>query len=552
MPAAALLPLFVAILAAPVAPANAGTAADPAVARVLAAIQPAAIRAHVTFLADDKLEGRGTGTPGYQRAADYVAARFRAIGLAKGVRDTSYFQKVPFRRGQIVERECMLTLSGNDGRERKFEYGRDYVMSPDYRQDDLMAANRAVFAGYGVSAPELGWDDYKDVDVRGRIVVLLSGAPKQFPHDQRAYYSWNQGKERNAAAHGARGIITIRRPEDEVRATWERVLRQSRLPGMRWIGSDAEPHDTYEGLHLGATLTRAAAETLFAAGGWTLDSLFALAETGKLPHFTLPFQVHARRVTVLTGASSPNVIGVLRGSDPALRDEYVVYSAHLDHLGISTPVNGDSINNGAYDNASGVAMLIEMARAFASMKPRPKRSILFMAVCGEEKGLQGSDYFAHFPTVPIQHIVADVNLDMFLMLHPARQVVAFGEEHSSLGTVAERAARSLGMSLAPDPHPDEVIFVRSDQFSFIRAGVPALFPTATQGDTPADSLATEHWMRTTYHSPQDDLHQPFDWEAGARCARLALLIGREVANTPERPTWNAGDFFATTFSRKAP
>lgn len=546
---AALLPLFLAVLAAPT---SAPASTDPAFAPALAAITPAAIRTHVTVLADDKLEGRGTGTAGYQRAADYVAAKFSEVGLTRGVRDTSYFQKVPLRRGQVVELDCKLSLAPNDGRVRAFEYGRDYVMSPDYLRDQFTAANRLVFAGYGVSAPQLGWDDYAGLDVRGRVVVLLSGAPTSFPNDQRAYYSWNPGKERNAAGHGARGIITIRRPDDEVRATWDRVLRQSRLPGMRWIGSDAEPHDTYTGLHLGATLTRAAAETLLAAGGWTYDSLMTLADDGKIPHFTFPFQVNAQRVTQLSNVSSPNVVGVLRGSDPALRDEYLVYTAHLDHLGISTPVNGDAINNGAYDNASGIAFLIEIARAMATLNPRPKRSILFVAVCGEEKGLQGSDYFAHFPTVPIQNIVANVNLDMFLMLHPADRVVAFGSEHSSLGPVAERAAKSLGMSLAPDPDPAEVIFVRSDQFSFIRAGIPALFPTASRGDTPADSAATVNWMHTIYHTPQDDLHQKFDWEAGARCARLAMKIGQEIANDPARPTWNAGDFFGVTFARKAP
>jgi hypothetical protein len=546
---AAPLPLAALVLLATASPAP---APDPALARALAAIRPAAIRAHVTFLADDRLQGRGTGTAGYQRAADYVAAQFRQIGLEQGVHDTSYFQKVPFRRGQVVERECTLSLAGNDGHERRFEYGRDYVMSPDYRRDEMMAANRAVFVGYGVSAPELHWDDYQGLDARGRVVVMLAGAPHGFPNDQRAYYSWNQGKERNAAAHGARGIITIRKPDDELRTTWERVLRQSRLPGLRWIGSDAEPHDTFEGLHLGATLNHAAAETLFRAAGTRLDTVLAQTEAGRPPRFALPFQVHARRVTVLTPASSPNVVGLLRGSDPALRDQYVVFSAHLDHLGISTPVKGDSINNGAYDNASGVAMIVEIARAFAAMKPRPRRSILFLAVTGEEKGLQGSDYFAHFPTVPVSQIVADVNLDMFLMLHPAKSVVVYGAEHSSLGPVAEAAARSLGMSLAPDPHPEEVIFVRSDQFSFIRAGVPSLFPTASAADSPADSAAQVAWMRTIYHTPQDDLHQSFDWEAGARCARLGFLIGDAVANQPARPAWNAGDYFGETFGTRAP
>lgn len=542
-----LLPLLIAVSALGVA---SHPSSDPALAHARSAIRPAAIRQHVAVLAADRLRGRGTGTPEYQRAADYVAARFRAIGLKPGVNDTSYFQPVPFRRAMLVERECWLKLPGNDGRERPLEYGKDYVMSPDFLRDDWIAANRIAFVGYGVTAPELGWDDYAGLNVRGKVVAMLSGAPRQFPADQRAYYSWNRGKESNAAAHAARGILVLRTPEDEQRAPWERVVRQSRLPGMRWIGRDAAPHDTYEGLHLGVTLSRAGAESLMSGAGWRLDSLFALADSGRVPRFQTPLQAHSRRATLLSSASSPNVIGLLRGADPALRDEYVVYTAHLDHLGISTPVHGDSINNGAYDNASGVALMLEVARAFATLRPRPRRSILFIAVCGEEKGLQGSDYFVNTPTVPLRSIVADLNLDMFLMLHPAREVVAVGADHSSLGALAERAAGALGMRLAPDPHPEEVVFIRSDQFSFIRAGIPSLFPTASRGSSPADSAASLRWMRTIYHTPQDDLRQSFDWEAGASCARLAFLIGHEVADDPRRPAWNSGDFFGARFAKQ--
>ena len=538
-----LLPLSVASVLAT------ATSADDVVAHARARIRGTAIRDHVAVLADDRLQGRGTGTPGYQQASHYVAARFRAIGLQPGASDTSFFQPVPFRRAEVMERECSLGFTPEGGQEHRFEYGRDYVMSPDYLHDDWTAANRISFVGYGITAPELGWDDYAGINVRGRIVVQLSGAPKSFPHDQRAYYSWSRGKESNAAAHAARGIITVRTPQDEGRATWERVLRQSRLPGMRWIGSDNAPNATFEMLHLGATLTRAAAETLFATSGWRLDSVFALADAGRVPHFHLAPQLHLRRVTLLSSASSPNVIGLLRGSDPTLRDQYLVYTAHLDHLGLSTPVQRDSINNGAYDNASGVAMMIEIARAFATLTPRPRRSILFVAVCGEEKGLQGSDYFVHHLPVPAGSIVADINLDMFLMLHAAHRVVAIGAEHSSLGATAGRAAAALGIGLAPDPDPEEVVFVRSDQFSFIRAGIPALFPTASRGETPADSAATRQWLRTIYHSPQDDLHQRFDWEAGATCARFAFLMGSEVANQAAPPTWTTGDFFGATFAK---
>jgi Zn-dependent M28 family amino/carboxypeptidase len=230
----------------------------------------------------------------------------------------------------------------------------------------------------------------------------------------------------------------------------------------------------------------------------------------------------------------------------------VVFSAHLDHLGIGVPVNGDSIHNGAYDNATGCGSLIELARAFAALPERPRRSILFLAVTGEEKGLQGSDYFAHFPTVPADRIVADVNMDMFLMLEPMPDVIVFGGEHSSLGPMAARAARAAGLSPIPDPMPEEVIFVRSDQFPFVRQGIPAAYPVLSGAGrvAPGDSLSPlQRWRRTIYHTPQDDITQTMDLESGAKFMRMQFLLGLEVANAPARPTWNRGDFFGDTFAK---
>ncbi len=531
----------------------AGPPPEPPTARALAALSADRLRAHVTALADDAMEGRGTGTAGYDRAAAYVAAQMRAIGLAPGVGGRSYFQPVPLARGDVREEDCRLVVSYDDVRagselvERPLRYGEDYLMSADLLRDSTTLAAPMVFVGYGVVAPELGHDDYAGVDVHGRVAVALAGAPDSFPSDQRAYYSWGPLKEREAAAHGARGLVSVRTPSEERRTPWDRAVRQSLLPALRWTDPAGIPHDTHPELEVVGTLARGGAEAVF--DPMPFDSV--LAGSGAAGLHNTPFHVlHARRVTARSRATSPNVVGVLRGSDRRLRDQWVVVSAHLDHLGISAPVRGDSINNGAYDNASGVAILLEVARALASQQPRPRRSIAFVAVTGEEKGLQGSDFFARFPTLPKGTLVADVNLDMVLMLAPLRDVVAFGAEHSSLGGVVRRAADRLGLAVSPDPNPEQVVFIRSDQFSFVRRGIPAVFPV---GGRPADSTALAErtrWMHEVYHSPQDDLSQSFRWDEGVTFAKLALLMTLDIADAAQRPTWNAGDFFGATFGRK--
>lgn len=518
-----------------------GPSAPPA---MLATIRAEPIRAHMRFLADDRLEGRGTGTRGYDIAAAYVASQFEAIGLEPAGNARTWLQPVPFRRSDVIQRQCALAM-GDPRRERPLRYGVDYVMGNDYVRERSDVTAPLAFVGFGVSAPELGYDDYAQIDVQGKVVVLLSGAPPTFPHDQRAFYSKGSVKEENAVRYGAIGIVSVRTPVDERRSTWERLVRQNVLYGTRWLGPDGAPRQAHPELRIGATLHRDAAEALFARGPHPLAAVFAAADSGRAQGFDLATNIRARRMCRHQRIESPNVIGRLPGSDPRLRDEHVLVTAHLDHLGISTPVQGDSINNGAYDNASGVAILIEMVRALARSEPRPKRSVLFVAVTGEEKGLQGSEYFARNPTV--SGIVANINLDMFLMLEPLRNVVVYGGEHSSLGPVFERAARRLGIGVIPNPAPEEVIFIRSDQYSFVQEGIPAAFPTAGGERSRESADRITGWLRTIYHSPQDDMSQEFVWSAAVKFAQLNLLATWMVANDPKRPTWNAGDFFGEKF-----
>ncbi len=540
----ALLAGVPAWLAVGLAAAQAPSLDTPAVRRALESIEPAALGAHMRFLADDLLEGRGTGTRGYYIAARYVAASLERLGLEPAGVGRSYFQPVPFRRAEVVASSCGVTLTRR-GRGAELVLERDFMMGGDTYRPEADVVAEVVFVGYGVTAPELGYDDFAGVNPRGKIVAVLSGAPPTFPHTLRAHYSNGRVKDANLGAHGAAGVLSIRTPLDEQRTTWERLVRQSKLPSMRWLDPRGVPDGIEPRLQCSATLNRSGAQALFEGAPRTLEQVFKTAEQGKPQAFELPVRARLRRVSRQREVSSPNVVALLRGSDPRLRDQVVVYTAHLDHLGISVPVKGDSINNGAFDNATGSAALIEVAAAFAHAGLRPRRSILFLALTGEEKGLQGSSYFASHPTVPADKIVADLNMDMYVMVGKLTDLVGYGAEHSSLGEVASRAARRLGLELVPDPQPEEVIFVRSDQYSFVRIGVPSLFLVGGSG--PEGRAARRAWLRTTYHSPQDDLKQPLDLESLAQFARANYLVGHIVANETARPAWKKGDFFGDRF-----
>ncbi|HYH46268.1 MAG TPA: M28 family peptidase, partial [Thermoanaerobaculia bacterium] len=324
----------------------------------------------------------------------------------------------------------------------------------------------------------------------------------------------------------------------------------SKQPGFAWVDGAGRPRDLPPELRGAAFLSASGAEALFAGAPHRLDEIFRQATAGKVPRFALPVEAALRGVSRRERTASPNVAALLPGSDPRLRDEVVVLSAHLDHLGVGEPVAGDAIYNGAFDNASGIAILLEVAGALARLPERPRRSVLFLAVTAEESGLHGSDYFARHPTVPAGRIVANVNLDMALMLFPLRDVIAFGAEHSSLGPTVEEAARRLGLAVTPDPAPEQVIFIRSDHYSFVKQGIPSIFlATGLQSGDPAIKGPARwgEWLATTYHKPGDDMAQKIDFESGAQFARLNFLVAHQIAQADRAPSWNPGDFFGEKF-----
>lgn len=507
------------------------------------------IEAHVAFLADDARGGRMAGEPGYDEAAQYVADRFAEFGLEPGGED-GWFQQVPLISYRI-DQESTTLIAHRDGEDTELQYKEHFTMNGDKVRDENLVRAEVVYAGFGVHAPQLGYSDYDGINVAGKIVALLGNAPGSFPHNERAFYSSGRTKSKEAIARGAVGIIRLMSKRMEEYYPWERVKREAGTrPGMAWVTLTGAAADYYPEFRGGAMISVDVARDLFAGTPISFDEAREAAETSTPASTPLGFEVTLGRKTRHEVITSPNVVGVVRGTDPALADEYVVFSAHLDHNGVGAPVDGDAIYNGAYDNAMGSSLLIETARVFAASPAR--RSVLFIAVTAEERGLLGSDYFAHYPTVPTESMVANVNLDMPLFLYPVADIIAFGSEHSSLEATVEAAISAEGFELTPDPMPEENIFRRSDQYSFVRKGVPATFLvpgyTSLDPDVDGQAIVVDH-RKHHYHQPSDDLSRPVDWDSALRFTRANARIGYAIANDDARPTWNEGDFFGEKFAR---
>jgi hypothetical protein len=504
------------------------------------------LRAHMAFLADDLLEGRGTGTRGYQLAANYVRAQFEEMGLKPAGVGGSYFQNVRFRRIELLRDKSSLVVKPKNGSTRTLTIEKDYVMGGDPLSADTTAEGQVVFVGFGVSAPEFKYDDYEGIDVRGKIVAALYGAPPKMPSAPGAHFSSTEQKLRMAAEHGAIGYISIWAGKTEQRTPFSEYVRFTRGPALRWLDEKGVPDGAEPSIRGAVRISSSTAALLFEGAPKSWKDALQAAENSQPQALPLTTSVAIHIVSRYSEAESPNVAAILPGSDPQLKNEYVSFTAHLDHLGIGDPVKGDSIYNGAADNASGTSALLEMARAFSELHPAPRRSLLFIAVTGEEEGLLGSDYYAQNPTVPITQIVASINMDEVSFLYDFKDIVPLGGEHSSLGAVADDVARHMGLMVSPDPLPEEVYFVRSDQYSFILQGVPALYiEEGLQTVNPnLDGKKMQFdWEVQRYHQPSDDINQPLDFNATVKCTRVDLAVGYEVAQQTERPHWNAGDFF---------
>jgi Zn-dependent M28 family amino/carboxypeptidase len=491
----------------------------------------------VKTLADDSMAGRQTGSDGYQKAAAYVASEFEKIGL-KPAGAKGYAQSVAFSERRILEDKSQLALV-RDGKEDVLRFGDDVTVN---LRAELAPSVDAplVFAGYGLSAPDAGHDDLRALDLKGKVAVYIAGTPASVSGALAAHYQQAGVRWQALKAAGAIGSMAIPNPKTSEQS-WERTALSRLNPVMTLV--DPRFNDL-AGMQMSATVNPASAGRLFAGSGHTLEELFALADAKKaLPRFALPTSLRARVAVESSALQSDNIVGLLPGSDPALGREHVVLTAHLDHVGMGAPINGDRIYNGAMDNASGIATLIEVARALGSSTPRPKRSIVFAAVTAEEHGLLGSRYFAGEPTVPKSSIVANINMDMFLPLFPMKSVMVLGLDESDLGDRVRDVAKRTGLGVNADSQPERNRFTRSDQYSFIRQGVPALALKVGFAPGSPEAEIDAKWTKERYHGPSDDLQQPVDLGAAVTFTRLVGALSAEVANHPSRPRWKPASFF---------
>ncbi|MGA9580723.1 MAG: M28 family metallopeptidase [Allosphingosinicella sp.] len=492
--------------------------------------------ADVSTLAADDMEGRLTGTPGYQRAADYVVSQLKEIGLEPAGTE-GYFQPVEFEE-QFVDSAGSSAALVADGRETSLSIPGDLIIGRGGgRPPERMEAS-LVFVGYGLHIPEAGHDDFAGVDLKGKIAVVVGGGPADISGALKAHA--RRDRARMLSERGAAGLLSLTTAR-AVEVPWSRAMAQAGQSGMYFADPALRDIRTE---FLSASLNTESSEQLFTGSGRTFAEISALADASKpLPRFDLKPSLRATIAMRHRPVTSSNVVARLAGSDPRLKSEHVVFSAHLDHLGTGAPIDGDGLYNGAMDNAAGVAGLLDIARSYKARRLKPRRSMLFVFVTAEEKGLLGSRYFALRPTVPKAMMVANMNFDMALPIFPLKSVTALGAQESSLGATAAAVGASMGLPLVPDPFPDRNSFVRSDQYSFIREGVPALAFKFGFGPGDPEAEIERRWRSTRYHAPSDDLAQPV---AKLDAIRLHDFVGElalRVANAPERPAWGQQSFF---------
>ena len=517
-------------------------------------IDEATLKAHIKFLADDLLEGRGTGARGGEIAAKYIAAQLEAVGAKGAGENGSFFQPVSLV-GVKADPGTMLTISGASGSE-SFKFADDFVAFTGAQTEAVDVDADLVFVGYGINAPEQKWNDYKgaETDYRGKILVMLvndppatTAEPNLFGGKALTYYGRWTYKFEEAARRGAAGVILLH-TDQSAGYPWG-VVRTSngswRFDIARTTG------DTTPFLQFRSWVTDDAARRLMKLAGQDLDALRTKAATRDFQPVKLGVKGKLNLKSEVKRVAAPNVVGVLEGSDPQLKNEYVVYSAHWDHLGVGAPnKDGDTIYNGALDNASGVAVVLAIAETIARMPPgqRPKRSSLFLFPTAEEQGLLGAEWYSKHPVVPLDKTAANVNLDSMNVLGPTQDFIPLGAERSSLKTVVETVARDMNLRVSPDARPEQGSFYRSDHFPFAKVGVPSISlkegdeyvgRSKEWGEQQFKAYNTAH-----YHQPSDEMRDTWDFRGMIQEGEIAMAIGRMISDMPEKPKFNPGDEFA--------
>ncbi len=506
------------------------------------------LEADVRYLADDSLEGREAGTVGYALAAGYVAGQFAALGIKPAGNDGTYFQSVPMVSSRLKFGDrARLDVTNAQGAAILPESiaGQDYFTFPKRGVPLGEIEGELVFVGYGFAAEGYDQDDFAGIDLTGKIAVILRGAPDTLNSEERAHFRSTTAQR--LSERGAIGTISLFTPVDAEQATFEQISGYFRATFLAWAKPDGTAFTSAPGIQASAFINSALAEALFEGQpvSWQDVVDYKAGKRAALPSFAMGLTARIVGEYSTGTSASPNVIGVIPGTDPSVAGEYVVVTAHLDHVGvIPTPEQGDDeIHNGAMDNAAGVASMVEAARLLRDNPGR--RPVAFVAVTAEEKGLVGSDYFARNPTLGDGQIVANINLDMPIVNYEFTDVIAFGAERSTLFAAVETATASQGIALSPDPMPQEGLFTRSDQYSFVEQGVPAIFLVTGWGN--GGEAAGGDFIKNHYHKESDEISL-IDFEQLGRFTDVNYAIIRNVANMAGKPVWKAGDFFARTFN----
>jgi Zn-dependent M28 family amino/carboxypeptidase len=493
---------------------------------------------YVKVLADDNMEGRETGSPGLQRAAAYIVEQLQKDGLQPaGI--SGFYQPVKLISRQIDESGSSLALVRN-GTTEPLVLGQDAMFSTRVNLAPAVDAP-LVFVGYGLKVPEKNYNDFAGLDLKGKVAVMIAGSPSDMPSALASHYQSSAERYKTLREAGVIGIVSIPNPAS-MDIPWSRMTLARARPSM----SLADPSlDDSQGIKLVVVFNPADAERLFQGSGHTFQELADLAKDRKpLPQFPLAASIKATTKLIEKEVDSANVIAKLPGTDPKLKDQYVVLSSHMDHLGIGEPINGDNLYNGAMDNASGCALNLDIANSLAGSRAKLKRSVLFVFVTAEEKGLLGSKYFASNPTVPKTSMVADINTDMFLPIFPLKILTVYGLAESELGDMVQQVAQAQGVTVQPDPEPLRNAFIRSDQYSFIRQGIPSV--AMKVGFTPGspEAAMAKKWLTERYHAPSDDLNQPVDLAAAGKFEDIVQGLTVKVADNPQRPQWGSDSFFS--------
>jgi Zn-dependent M28 family amino/carboxypeptidase len=536
---------FLSIIFVCLSAALAQTGAPPAAQKAMNAIDAEKIRATVKYLSDDALQGRGTGQKGGDMAADWIAAQFKSYGVMPAGDQGTYFQQVNFFGVTTDPKQTSFAFVPKSGPEIALKFADDYVANDQTHSQKSQIDAPLVYVGYGINAPEYKWDDYKGVDVKGKVLLMLvneppSDDPNFFKGRALTYYGRWTYKYEEAARRGAVGVVLIHKTE-MASYGWE-VVRNSWGGESSLLRDDKDPK-----LKSAGWIQLEVARKLARAAGTDLDKMLQDANSRGFKPVELPVRVKETIVSKVRAFASRNVLGQVKGSDGKAAQQAILYTAHYDHLGIHADEPGDNIYNGAADNATGCGILLELARVLSAADEKPRRTVFFAAVTAEEQGLLGSKYLGQHPPIPAQDISLDLNYDDIQPLGDPQELVVSGAERTSVYPLVEKVAKDFAMAIKPDNRPEAGHYYRSDHFSLARVGIPAF--SVNEGalfkghDLAWGEEKERDYVAHRYHQPSDEYREDMDFSADAKLARFGLVLGWQAANQPDLAGWEQGDEF---------